>query len=261
MVETKLMFRRLTIYIILAASLAVNVLSVAYGLKTGAVDRFLLETGRMSETSSRNQVQRELDQRYSGLPSVQHGILFIGDSLTYNAPYSDVLTVVHNRGIPGDTSADLISRLPDLRRNRADYTVVQIGINDLLHRATQDNIVYNISYLLDNIAIGDGRLIVLGIYPVDSQFVPPPTTSNSDIRILNAAIMAEVKKHHGMRFCDLTPILIDKEGDLRQEFTADGIHLSPLAYSNLIPYIKQITSLEIPKFASESIIGTVCTSF
>jgi lysophospholipase L1-like esterase len=61
-------------------------------------------------------------------------IVFLGDSLTYRNRWSDVLPEydVHNLGMDGDTTQDVLARINQIQPIKPDKIFLQIGINDLL---------------------------------------------------------------------------------------------------------------------------------
>src|SRR5512139_2848744 len=88
------------------------------------------------------------ERPYSALPA-NANVVILGDSLTYGTgagkgeDYASILTAstgwnIINAGVPGDTSANGLERLPDLLTGqdaggqRIDLLIVELGGNDFL---------------------------------------------------------------------------------------------------------------------------------
>lgn len=178
--------------------------------------------------------------------------VFIGDSITEGFPLNELLPgkVLFNRGVGGDTSSELLERLP--------YTVLallpqkvflQIGTNDLKAGMPQEQTVLNVRTALGQIRAASpfAKIFVVGVYPVclHDKFMSMPTGAHilqgrtqEEIRELNEKYCAMCGEL-GAEFLDFTDILSDQEGDLREEYTTDGLHLTVSAYCELAKELKK----------------------
>lgn len=142
-----------------------------------------------------------------------------------------------NQGISGETSRGLLQRLSLFDKTQPQTIFVMIGINDLIRGVSDDVILDNqrqiISYLrkthpkttifLQSIlphggeeATWEGREKLLAI-------------PNSRIQKLNQQLQ-NIATQQGVKYINLYPLFINQKGNLRQEFTTDGLHLSPAGY-------------------------------
>lgn len=99
------------------------------------------------------------DEKYAAIPR-DATVLILGDSLSYGTgakegeDYPTLLAKttgwqIINKGIPGDTSADALARLPALLTEyHPQLLIVELGGNDLLHQVPQSQIAANLTAIL-----------------------------------------------------------------------------------------------------------------
>lgn len=106
----------------------------------------------------------ERDYRYAPLPSAAN-VVILGDSLTYGTgagpeqSYAAILAEntgwqIVNAGVPGDTSAEGLERLPELldtymdEEQSIDLLLVELGGNDFLQRVPRSQTIRNLEAIL-----------------------------------------------------------------------------------------------------------------
>ncbi|HVE53250.1 MAG TPA: GDSL-type esterase/lipase family protein [Ramlibacter sp.] len=129
-------------------------------------------------------------------------VLALGDSITYGtgatpeASYPAVLAgltgwKVVNAGVPGDTSAGALARLPALLQEHAPRLVlVSIGGNDFLRRLSPDETRANIRSICEQ-AVTAGAQVVLVAVP-EANAIAAVARSLAD-HAMYAALAAEMK--------------------------------------------------------------------
>ncbi len=142
-----------------------------------------------------------------------------------------------NQGISGETSNGLLKRLKIFDRTQPELIFVMIGINDLIGGMSDGVILDNqrqiISYLQK--AHPTAQIIVQSILPHGAEEATwkgrekLQTIANSRIRQLNQQLRS-ISTKKGVKYLDLYPLFTNKQGNLRREFTTDGLHLSPEGY-------------------------------
>ncbi|MGJ5627889.1 SGNH/GDSL hydrolase family protein [Nostoc sp. CALU 1950] len=142
-----------------------------------------------------------------------------------------------NQGISGETSNGLLKRLKIFDRTQPEVIFVMIGINDLIRgmsdRVILDNQRQIISYLQKTHPTA--QIVVQSILPHGADEATWQgrekllAVANSRIRKLNQQLQS-ISTKKGVKFLDLYPLFINKQGNLRREFTTDGLHLSPEGY-------------------------------
>ncbi|MEH2270121.1 MAG: SGNH/GDSL hydrolase family protein [Nostoc sp.] len=142
-----------------------------------------------------------------------------------------------NQGISGETSNGLLKRLKIFDRTQPEVIFVMIGINDLI-RGMSDGVILDnqrqiINYLRKTHPTA--QIVVQSILPHGAEEATWKgrdkllAIANSRIRELNQQLQS-ISTKKGVKYLDLYPLFTNKQGNLRREFTTDGLHLSPEGY-------------------------------
>jgi lysophospholipase L1-like esterase len=208
---------------LLIASLALNVLVLA------AAGWFGLGPGRLALMGSfLEKHQARLVSAFEALPLAPDDIVFLGDSLTEGGPWEELFPDlrVRNRGIGGDTSDGVIARLEQVTRATPTKVFLLIGTNDLFRGEPEDEIVANITDILDRLKqeTPDTEVYLQSVLPRARSY-------RADIEALNLRL-AEVALEHGSAWVDLYPAFLDPEtGGIRAELSNDELHLLGPGYA------------------------------
>ena len=153
----------------------------------------------------------------------QSDLVFLGDSLTMRHNWSDFKA--SNMGIDGDTTAGILSRMH--LATQAKTIVLMIGVNDILNQTPLVRIQSNYTKILRKFS-NDQKVYILSLLPVIDA--TQTRKINQDIRTLNKWLEIQ-SKEYGFEHINLYPKFLDKnKKGLKEEFTNDGIHLTPKAY-------------------------------
>lgn len=190
--------------------------------------RILAPLGRALAPRLLGPSQRMRASQFAILELAPQQIVFFGDSITELGLWQEWFTgaPVLNRGIGGETTADLLRRL-DSAINHPTAVFLLIGANDLSVGIPLQQIVANVRALLDEIerrAPGT-PVFVQSVMPRNARY-------RDDLRRLNAAyraLVASAPRH--IEYLDLWPALADEEGALRHNYTADNLHLTGEGYA------------------------------
>ena len=177
---------------------------------------------------------------------------FLGDSLTamgkWDEYYSEYL--VENLGVVADTIADVESRLVLVEKLEPYKCFLMIGINDLCLEPQAELAHEKVLQAYDALLAGlyalseeSGMTVyVQSILPILEGEMSYSYVKNQNIRKLNADIAVLAEKY-GMSYIDVHPLLADGNGQLKSEYTTDGLHLNPIAYEiwseALKPYVEE----------------------
>lgn len=158
----------------------------------------------------------------------QLGVL-LGDSLSLWFP-SDRLPQQHtwlNQGISGDTTRGILRRLSDFAATRPRVIYLMAGINDLKQGATDNEILWNVRQIITQLrqTQPQAKVIVQSVLPTRSMIA-----SSDRITQLNHKLKA-LSTYNGAYFLDLSAQMADGDGNLRQDFTTDGLHLNANGYA------------------------------
>ncbi|MHC5598386.1 MAG: SGNH/GDSL hydrolase family protein [Nostoc sp.] len=168
-----------------------------------------------------------------------HLTILVGDSLSLWFP-PELLPEGKNwlnQGISGETSNGLLKRLKIFDRTQPEVIFLMIGINDLIRGVSDEVILDNqqqiISYLQKTHPTA--QIVVQSILPHAAEEITWKgrdkllNVTNSRIRKLNQQLQS-ISTKKGVKYLDLYPLFTNKQGNLRREFTTDGLHLSPEGY-------------------------------
>ena len=173
-------------------------------------------------------------------------VAFLGDSLTdgYDVAAYYPQYTVSNRGIGGDTTFDLEGRLKtsvyDLKPKVA---VMLIGANNF------DTMMENYENILQGFVenLPNTKIILLSLTSMGGEH----WGKNNQIAAYNNVKIKLLAEKYSFEYVDLySPLLNPEDGEIYDEYTTDGGHLTPLGYEVLTREItpaieKQLTAWTI----------------
>lgn len=201
------------------------------------------------EKTTKRENYRILNEEYA----LQNQTVLLGDSITdffnWYELFYDFSKVsgqaVYNRGISGDTTDRLLERLDDnvLSINPKNI-VLLIGTNDIGRGLPLSMSVENVSKII-KMAKGkcpDVNFILQAVYPINRGMRDKfEKRSNEKIELMNKEFI-KLSEKYGCVWLDITDKLKDETGNLKKEYTYDGLHLNVCAYKivaeNVIPLLK-----------------------
>lgn len=176
-------------------------------------------------------------------------IVMFGNSITNGCEWHELFSDprVLNRGISSDTVDGLLRRLDAVVDGRPAKIFLLIGVNDVSHDLTADSIASSIMNLVSEIRrrTPSTRLYVQSLLPfnyVDFGRYSRLKDKEQVVRDINA-LLRPASEAVGAVFIDLYPSFVDDRGNLRADWTNDGLHLTGPGYvawrSILAPYIAE----------------------
>ncbi len=164
--------------------------------------------------------------------------IMVGDSLSLWFPTNGLPSekLWLNQGISGDTSTGILRRISAFSSTKPEVIYIMAGINDL-RKGTSDKIILNNHRQMVRRlkrTHPSSYIIIQSILPTRLEKIP-----NSRIRNLNKQL-ASIAKKEGVNYVNIHKWFADLEGDLRQDFTTDGLHLSLNGYKVWLAAIQQI---------------------
>ena len=162
-------------------------------------------------------------------------VVMLGDSLTAGGSWAKAIpwARIYNMGIGGDTTADVLKRLPRVVSLKPDIIFLQIGINELGPNRNNPMVIIDRHLeIWDKLqkALPQVELIITGLFPVKT---PTSKSRFNGWNTLITELNVELKKEaelRGLTFMDLTIPFSDPQGSLLAAFTFDGLHLTSPAY-------------------------------
>jgi lysophospholipase L1-like esterase len=154
------------------------------------------------------------------------GLVMLGDSLTEFGPWSELIEGkgTLNRGITGDTSADLLNRIDDDSVPPYSRVLIMVGVNDIRAGVPISRIAANVAEIVARLK-EQGSLPVIQSTLLVSQDQPTVNTAVAElnVQLRNYCVVNSIK------FVDVNTILAPK-GYLEAEYTWDGTHLTGEGY-------------------------------
>ena len=204
----------------------------------------LLENWLLKEQEKIQTKYRELNQ----ISVIEPDIIFIGDSIVEYYPLQELLgttkTIV-NRGIRGYQTGLLLDNLDaHLYGDAVDQIVLLIGTNDIGKEVELEQTLHNLEAVIQSIArdFPLTQIKLLSILPVNEGTEYQQTVyirTNEKIKAWNQAYQELASAYMQVEFVPVFENLLDQKGQLKSDFTTDGLHLSVLGYQALSSTLKK----------------------
>ncbi|MCV3214080.1 SGNH/GDSL hydrolase family protein [Plectonema radiosum NIES-515] len=157
-----------------------------------------------------------------------HLNVLVGDSLSMWFPARKLPTgkLWLNQGISGDTSSGVLKRLSFFSKTRPDVIYVMAGINDLRNGVSDETILRNHRRIIRTLKQShpESLIIIQSILPTRQPKIP-----NTRIRHINEQLALIAKEQH-VNYLNIHNWFTDSDGNLREDLTTDGLHLSTRGY-------------------------------
>lgn len=175
-------------------------------------------------------------------------IVFLGDSITDFFRINEFFhrAYVINRGIGGDTTDGVLKRLKESVFDLSPSKVfILIGTNDVADGKSEEYIVSNIEKIIARIqeSCPQAKLYLQSIYPISTarhrkikRFIVGKRTNEKICRI-NERLKSLAQKKH-ITYIDVYPHLVDSAGNIRVDYTVEGLHLTIQGYRAVAEVLK-----------------------
>lgn len=171
---------------------------------------------------------------FRSLPQTDSKMIFLGNSLINNGLWTELFPFIGilNRGISGDEIEGIRQRLDEVARHNPSVLFLITGCNDFVNSPDKPASQVWKSYeaLLKDVhdQFPKTNINVMSILPLNpkSKFYEGFNEKAAEVnRLLESS--AET---YGYRYIDIAKVLSDENGDLKDEYTSDGIHLTADGY-------------------------------
>ena len=185
--------------------------------------------------------------------------VFVGSSLCELFPISEMLQNVeprlrvYNRGIGGDVTDGLLARMEEsIFALEPKKVFINIGTNDISRPGyTRERLFSQYRKILGLIQerLPETKIYVMSYYPVNRALpgMDPVLVqemfgarTNEELRAVNAAL-ERMAAELGCTYIDVFDCLLDANGNLRAEYTLEGMHMYANGYAvvldRLMPYL------------------------
>ncbi|MEZ7601081.1 SGNH/GDSL hydrolase family protein [Streptococcus sp. 27098_8_91] len=204
----------------------------------------LLENWLLKEQEKIQTKYRELNQ----ISVMEPDIIFIGDSIIEYYPLQELLgtskTIV-NRGIRGYQTGLLQENLDaHLYGDAVDQIVLLIGTNDIGKDVPINEALNNLESVIQTISRDYplSQIKLVSILPVNEGENFKQTVyirTNEKINAWNQAYQDLASAYMQVEFVPVFENLLDQEGQLKADYTTDGLHLSVAGYQALSNTLKK----------------------
>lgn len=224
----------------LLAALLPTIVAVILAAVIVIVYRFVAQSGA-------SEIERKA-QQYAQLAEYtpKNATVFFGDSITELCKLGDIYgdyseennVAVVNRGISAETTASMLQRIEDsVISIRPRNLVMLMGVNDLNQGVEKEEITENIRQMIRLVKekTPETNIVLQGVYPIDPnrdslyEKMQLKGRDNATIRELNE-MLEEMAEEENIRFVNVTDSLADEEGNLRKDYTYDGLHPNVSGY-------------------------------
>ncbi|MCD6308409.1 MAG: hypothetical protein J7M24_05380 [Candidatus Latescibacteria bacterium] len=194
-----------------------------------------------AETNMEGSYWKHKTSQFRTLPNPVGEICFLGDSITDGCEWRELTGCnrVTNRGIGGDTAWGLMARIDEVTEGKPAKVFLMIGTNDLAWGGKEPpEVADRIADVLDAIRRDSpGTTVYLqSVLPVIDGRVKK--FENRKITALNK-LLKPLAARKGATWVNLVPFFRDDEsGQLKKNYTEDGLHLTGEAYYQWLSVIR-----------------------
>ena len=204
----------------------------------------LLENWLLKEQEKIQTKYRELNR----ISVIEPNIIFIGDSIIEYYPLQELLgtskTIV-NRGIRGYQTRLLRENLDaHLYGDAVDQIVLLIGTNDIGKDVPMTETLNNLESVIQSISRDYplSQIKLVSILPVNEEEDFKQTVyirTNEKIKVWHQAYQELASAYMQVEYVSVFDKLLDQEGQLKSDYTTDGLHLSVSGYQALSNTLKK----------------------
>lgn len=182
------------------------------------------------------------------LPIDSTNIVMLGNSLTNGAEWHELFNnpKIVNRGITGDTAQGIKDRLAAVTSGHPAKIFLLTGANDISHHLTADSIATAIVDLVQSIQqlTPETKIYVESILPINNSFGRYKNMIDKEPVVVEINRILEKRiPELGVTWLNVYPLFVDDDGNLRKDWTNDGLHILGQAYlawrDYLLPYINE----------------------
>ncbi len=187
-------------------------------------------------------------------------ILFTGSSLMEQFPIYeflqdyDIRETIYNRGASGFTSSEMILALDTLIFDLEPRKIfINIGTNDLsAPDFVLEELTRRYEYILHEIQqrLPASKVYVMAYYPCNGEYDFGNAEAREWVRQRSNEKVAEANRalkvmaeHYQVRFIDINRNLYDRDGNLKSEYSVEGVHMYANGYQailqDLMEYVKE----------------------
>ncbi len=223
----------------LTLSLALNLLLIGMGsfimYKQGGMAT--VKKLFSSEEYSEYYIQKKVSFESYDYPAVDK--VFLGDSITDHGELQTYFPgeVLLNRGIVEDDTKGVLNRIDEVVKRNPKEVYILIGINDIAGSVDIDVYQKNMEKIIQSFDQTKTKVIIQSILPVNNQTFGNKI-SNKTVNQFNE-VLQQLVEEHDIQYVDLNQHFENADGQLKKEYTVDGVHLSGDGYDKWMEILKK----------------------
>jgi lysophospholipase L1-like esterase len=190
--------------------------------------------GPISDSVNFKRLWPERRRRFvNSVPKDQGALVFLGDSITqgWGPKMGGAFgkQKVANRGISGDTTRGMLTRLDDVIAVNPSGVVMLMGTNDLSRKATPEMVAENVEAIIGRLKEHNDKLPIFlcAIMPSSVKQTRP----KEKIVATNKLLADAVKNDPQVTFVDTWTLFADENGDAPVEEFPDLLHPNKAGYA------------------------------
>lgn len=217
---------------------------VALSLVLPGPQTFSQDSPRKIDSNYNNTYYQGRMELFNSLTPPKNATVFLGNSITERGAWGELLSgqPIMNRGIGGDNTFGVLARLEGVAKAKPKKIFLLIGINDLSRGLPKEVILNNYNRILTYLTTHTPKtkIYIQSVLPLYEPYTKEAYLKNKKDSILNLnAGIKQVAAKFNLPYINLHEIFADENGDLKKEYTADGIHLKPAAYVLWVDFLKK----------------------
>lgn len=204
---------------------------------------FVVSVLNLRNLISKNKKDNTIKNIYDINVKSDDNFVFLGDSITeqYNLKeyYENIPTV--NSGVGGNITRNILDDMENrVYKYNPTKVILLIGINDIASSIEVNDVFNNITTIINEIKENrsEAKIYVESLYPSRKDF--NGTEYNDKINQLNEKLEKKYKDTDVV-YIDINSHLKGNDGQLKKEYTTDGLHLNTQGYIKvtklLLPYL------------------------
>lgn len=160
------------------------------------------------ESSKEGLLGQRLHSQHALLGIAENDVVFIGDDLTAEALWSELFPElsVRNRGMNGQTTKEMLLRLPGIAQARPRVVLINSGASDLAALIPLEQIIANMREAVNLLKSfsPESRILISGVLPL--------TTENTQAAYTLNEALIQLAATHDLEFIDVSSALLDDDG-------------------------------------------------
>jgi lysophospholipase L1-like esterase len=202
------------------------------------------QTAQKIDSSYTNWYYEARMDLYNQLNNQPADILFLGNSITERGEWHELLPgrKIANRGIGGDNTFGVLARLDGVIKQQPKKIFLLIGINDIGRGSPTEVILSNYRKIVSRLtqSLPGTKLIIQSVLPMNEGKLPYDYLKGKaeKVKALNEGIVI-IAKEFKLTYLNLHELFADEKGELKADYTKDGIHIEPAAYVAWVNWLKK----------------------